>query len=152
MLPAQEDAGHEVKEAIARRAGEAAREAQQRIAALADINAYNSTALGRSQSLQQTGNWLSGHNSMRQGSLGVANFEQNVPQAQVHPGWGESLGPVLAGIGNGVSMYGFAQSLPTLGSGSGAVTQSGGARPLAPPGHQWPTPTLRWPPKPNNWG
>lgn len=98
LLSGQEYASDAVKTEIAQRSNKAATEARSRIKALAALTGADAASLGRNFNLSSNADQLGTINSLRRGSLGVSNQEQNISPAQVSQG-SSVFGDVLSGIG-----------------------------------------------------
>lgn len=109
LLSGQGFASDEVKADIAASANKAAAEARQRIAALAKLSGGATTAQGRSIGLNENANQLGIINSLRQGSLGVSQQEQNISPATVTKG-STIMGDILSGVGGLATQYGSYKS------------------------------------------
>lgn len=105
LLSGQQFASDEVKTEIAARANKAAVDARKRVQALAALTGGDNAFMGRSFNLNDTANTLSTLNTLRRGSLGVSNQEQNIAPAQVSQG-SSIFGDVLSGVGGMVTQKG----------------------------------------------
>jgi hypothetical protein len=98
LLSGQEDAGEEVKKDIALKANKAAADARDRIAALARLSSYGSTDQARAHEMNKTAGDIGFIGNLRQGSLQVANQEQNIAPPLVTPG-SSTVSDILSGAG-----------------------------------------------------
>lgn len=105
LLSGQQFASDAVKTEIATRANKAAVDARKRVQALAALTGGDNAFMGRSFNLNDTANTLSTLNTLRRGSLGVSNQEQNIAPAQVSQG-SSIFGDVLSGVGGLVTQKG----------------------------------------------
>lgn len=105
LLSGQQFASDAVKTEIAVRANKAAADARKRVQALAALTGGDNAFMGRSFNLNDTANTLSTLNTLRRGSLGVSNQEQNIAPAQVSQG-SSIFGDVLSGVGGLVTQKG----------------------------------------------
>ena len=105
LLSGQQFASNEIKTEIAARANKASADARKRIQALAALTGGDNAGLNRSFLLNDTANTLSTINTLRRGSLGVSNQEQNISPAQVNQG-SSIFGDVLSGVGGMLTQKG----------------------------------------------
>lgn len=105
LLSGQQYASDEVKSEIAARANKAAVDARKRVQALAALTGGDNAFMGRSFNLNDTANTLSTLNTLRRGSLGVSNQEQNIAPAQVSQG-SSAVGDILSGVGGMMTQRG----------------------------------------------
>jgi hypothetical protein len=111
-----EMASDQVMQEIAKRTAGETSAARARIEALAKLSSYGSTSANRARSLNQNADQLQTINGLRRGSLGVSNFEQNIPAAVVNPP-DSTFADILSGVGALAGAYpGFAGlALPAAG-------------------------------------
>lgn len=105
LLSGQEFASDAVKTEIAARSNKAAQEARSRVKALAALTGTDLTGANRGFILGNNADKLGTLNSLRRGSLGVSNQEQNIAPAQVNQG-SSLMGDVLSGAGGIIAQRG----------------------------------------------
>jgi len=130
FVPEVKDTSEVVRSAAAAKTNEVTKGVIDRIKALADLSAYNTTGADRREELTNTGDILTTINGLRRGSLGVSQQEQTIPAATVTPG-SSLFGDILSGAGGALSMAQFGGAAGGGGLGGifggspgGAVTSS----------------------------
>lgn len=98
FLSGQENASQPVREVVAGQIAEGAAEGRRRAAALARLSAYGTVENQNNIAIGQTNANLQTLGGIRRGSLGVSQFEQNVPAARVFGG-SSGLGDIISGVG-----------------------------------------------------
>jgi hypothetical protein len=98
LLSGQADASPELQKEIAARTAKATADARARVAALAKLSGYGTAQNMANLALNEDADYLSTINDLRRGSLGVSQFEQTIPAAQVYPG-SSALADILSGAG-----------------------------------------------------
>lgn len=106
LMPGQGESSVRVQDSVAREANGAAADAARRISALSRLTGMGGTQMQRGSTLTSGNDLVSTLNGLRRGSLGVSQFEQNIPAATVTPG-SNILGELLSGIGGVMSSGAF---------------------------------------------
>jgi hypothetical protein len=99
LLPGQGESSVAVKDWVARSAHDAAQDAGRRIQALARLTGAGGSQGARINTVRSAGDTVGVNNGIRRGSLGVNQFEQNIPAATVTPG-STLIGDIMSGIGS----------------------------------------------------
>lgn len=115
FLSGQQDASEPVRQVVAKQIADGAAEGRARAAALARLSAYGTVENQNNIGIAQTNANLQTLGGIRRGSLGVSQFEQNVPAARVFAP-STSVGDIISGVGG----------LVGKGAGSGAFGGGGG--------------------------
>lgn len=117
MLSGQDTAAPEFQQALVRATSERAADTRKRVESLARLGAYGQVGSGNTINLGAVNDQLNTTQGLRRGSLGVADFEQQVPAAVVSRG-SSALGDILSGVGGIVGGMGGGGG----GFGGGGVT------------------------------